>query len=108
MPRAVPAVLAALLDVLDQDDDVDAVLLGRRAGATDSGRRPVLPLAIRLEPAARAAREATAAGDRSLQAFVDRLAHAELSASRWLALDPEAATLTDIDTREDLDRLNAT
>ena len=102
MPSLVPAVLVAMLDVLDQDQSLEAVLLGR-----DGERRPVLPLAIRLEPAARAARDAVAAGERSLQGFVDRLAAFELPASRWRALDPGGQTLTDVDTREDLDRLNA-
>ncbi len=109
MPRLVPAVLAAMLDVLDQDRTVDAVFLAPRTDADVAPpRRQALPLAIRLEPAAQAAREAIDAGERSLQAFIDRLAHAELPARRWLALDPEGLTLIDIDTRDDLDRLNAT
>ena len=108
MPRLVPAVLAAMLDVLDQDEAVDAVFLGARVATSDPlPRRQALPLALRLAPAARAAREAVDAGQRSLQAFIDRLAHAELPARRWLALDPEGRTLADIDTRADLDRLNA-
>ena len=109
MPRVVPAVVAAMLDVLDQDETIDAVFLGPRTNDAEPPPRPqVLPLAIRLEPAARASREAVDAGERSLQAFVDRLPHTELPARRWLALDPDGLTLTDIDTREDLDRLNAT
>jgi molybdenum cofactor guanylyltransferase len=108
MPRVVAAVLAAMLDVLDQDQAIDAVLLGPRMnGAEPPPRRQVLPLAIRLEPAALAAREAIAADERSLQAFVDRLVHVELPARRWLALDPDGLTLSDVDTRADLDRLNA-
>ena len=109
MPRLVPAVLVAMLDVLDQDWTVDAVFLGPRPAAAGTlPRRQALPLAIRLEPAAQAARDAIAAGERSLQAFIDRLAHAELPARRWLALDPDGLTLIDVDTRDDLDRLNAT
>jgi molybdopterin-guanine dinucleotide biosynthesis protein A len=102
MPRLVPAVLVAMLDVLDQNPPVDAVLLGQ-----EGPRRQVLPLAVRLDPAGRAARDAVEAGERSLQAFVDRLAAFELPARRWQALDPAGQTLTDVDTREDLDRLNA-
>jgi molybdenum cofactor guanylyltransferase len=109
MPRLAAPVLAAMLDVLDQDASVDAVYLGAGA-ATDAPprRRQVLPLAIRLQPSATAAREAVGSGERSLQAFLDRLPHVELPSRRWLALDPDALTLTDVDTRGDLDRLNAT
>jgi molybdopterin-guanine dinucleotide biosynthesis protein A len=117
MPRLVPAVLVRMLDVLDVDPSVDAVLLARPPDPiADSpaprdgraARRPVLPLAVRLRPAADAARVALAAGDRSLEALVDRLAHVELPAAAWQALDPGALTLADIDTRADLDRLRAT
>lgn len=107
MPRVVPAVLVAMLDVLDQDQAIDAVLLAGRERPGAPTLRQVLPLALRLEPAALAARGVVAAGARSLQAFVDQLPHVKLPASRWLALDPAGLTLMDIDTREDLDRLNA-
>ncbi len=114
MPRLVPAVLVAMLDVLDQSPPVDAVVLvappastSPSAGPATPARRQVLPLAIRLEPAARAARAAVESGERSLRAFLDRLVVVELPAHRWLALDPDGATLTDVDTRADLDRLNA-
>jgi molybdopterin-guanine dinucleotide biosynthesis protein A len=102
MPVLVPAVLVRMLDVLDQDQVIDAVLLGR-----EGQRRQVLPLAVRLEPAARAAHAAVEAGERSLQAFIDRLPAFELPEARWRALDPDGETLTDVDTRADLDRLNA-
>ena len=115
MPRLVPGVLIRMTDVLDVDPSVDAVYLGAprtpAAIATSSPeppRRQVLPLAIRVQPAARAAREAVQAGRRSLQALVDALAAVELPSAAWLPLDPVAATLTDIDTRTDLDRQNAT
>jgi molybdopterin-guanine dinucleotide biosynthesis protein A len=65
----------------------------------------VLPLAIRVQPGSRAAREAVEAGQRSLQALLDRIAVVELPAPDWLALDPDARTLTDVDTRADLDRI---
>ena len=115
MPRLVPAVLVTMLDHLDGDPSLDAVLLGRPSGSSASGasgasnarRRQVLPLVIRLYAGRAAALRAVEDGDRSLQALVDRLPHIELPAAEWLALDPGAATLTDIDTRADLDRLNA-
>ena len=110
MPRLVPAVLVAMVDVLDQDPDVEAVYLGLPEAPTAAAslgppRRQVLPLAVRVQPAARASREAVEAGSRSLQALVDRIAAVELPAARWTALDPDARTLTDVDTRADLDRL---
>jgi molybdopterin-guanine dinucleotide biosynthesis protein A len=100
-----------MLDVLDVDTTVDAVILGRAeaTSGTDHGappRRQVLPLAIRVQPGSRAAREAVEAGHRSLQALLDRIPAVELPAADWLALDPEARTLTDVDTRADLDRID--
>lgn len=111
MPRLVPAVLVAMMDVLDQDPDVDAVYLGPPDAPIETRpieppRRQVLPLTVRVQPASRAAREAVEAGNRSLQALVERMAAIELPAARWQQLDPDASTLTDIDTRADLDRLN--
>lgn len=107
MPRLVPRVLVAMVEALDASPSTEAVLLGRPGGPRH-GRRQVLPLVVRVEPARRVALEAVEHGDRSLQSLVDRLALAELLASVWLRLDPAAATLTDIDTRADLDRLNVT
>jgi molybdenum cofactor guanylyltransferase len=111
MPRLVPAVLVAMVDLLDEDPDVGAVYLGRPEAPTSAApleppRRQVLPLAVRVQQASRAAREAAEAGDRSLQALVERMTTVELPAARWQLLDPDARTLTDIDTRADLDRLN--
>ena len=119
MPRLVPAVLAAMLGMLQRAPTVNAVFLGRPdsvatssltpagATATPPPRRAVLPLAVRHAPAARAARVAVDDGQRSLQALVDRLEAVELPASVWLELDPAAGTLVDVDTPEDLDRLRA-
>ena len=111
MPRLVPAVLVAMVDALDQDPEIDAIYLGRPEAPTSAAplepsRRQVLPLAVRVQPASRAAREAVEAGDRSLQALVERMAAIELPAARWQPLDRDARTLTDIDTRSDLDRLD--
>ena len=79
-------------------------LLVRQAGGRDQA--PSVPaLAIRLSP--RASRPRSRCRDRSLQASCIE-AHAELPAWRWLPLDPDGETLIDIDTRDDLDRLNAT
>jgi molybdenum cofactor guanylyltransferase len=110
MPRLVPAVLRAMLDRIDQDAAIDAVLLGQPPSSATSpaaspGRRAVLPLAVQVPAALGAAEAAVGSGDRSLQALVDRLAHVELPASTWLALDPEGSTLLDVDTRADLERI---
>jgi molybdopterin-guanine dinucleotide biosynthesis protein A len=110
MPRLVPEVLQAMLDRLDGDPAIDAVLLGRQGsgdegGATQTPRRAVLPIAIRVDAARRASADALDAGDRSLQALVDRLAHVELPPPAWLPLDPDANTLLDVDTVGDLERI---
>jgi molybdopterin-guanine dinucleotide biosynthesis protein A len=110
MPRLVPAVLRLLLETLGSDKRLDAVYLGTpeapiASQRTDPPRRQVLPLALRVQPAARAARAAVEAGDRSLQALLDRMATMELAPSAWVALDPDGSTLIDVDTRADLDRL---
>jgi hypothetical protein len=47
------------------------------------------------------------AGQRSLNALVDRLSTAELPPATWLALDPDGRTLADVDTTADLDRLRS-
>jgi molybdopterin-guanine dinucleotide biosynthesis protein A len=109
MPRLVPGVLRSMLDRLDADRAIDAVLLEAPSsgdgGRAPSPKRAVLPLAVRIEAARRAAAEAIRAGDRSLQALVDRLSHIELPASAWLAIDPQAQTLLDVDTLADLEQL---
>ena len=110
MPRLVPEVLQAMLDRLDGDPAIDAVLLAGpglvdEEGGPQTSRRAVLPLAIRVEAARRASAGAIDAGDRSLQAMVDRLAHVELPPSVWLPLDPDAKTLLDVDTVGDLNRI---
>jgi molybdopterin-guanine dinucleotide biosynthesis protein A len=105
MPRLVPAVLRAMLARLDVDPTSEAVLLAAPAGAT--GRRQVLPVALRIEAAARAAADARAAGDQSLRAFVDRLACSTIPVEAWLELDPDAMTVLDVDTPADLERLRS-
>ena len=110
MPRLVPEVLQAMLDRLGDDPAIDAVLLGGPGSVDEEGgpqtsRRAVLPLAIRVGAARGASADVVDAGDRSLQALVDRLAHVELPPPAWLPLDPDANTLLDVDTVGDLERI---
>jgi molybdopterin-guanine dinucleotide biosynthesis protein A len=114
MPRLVPAVLRSMLERLAGDPTIDAVLLGRPPSIVDPEdpppravppRRAVLPLAVRVRAAAKAAADAIDSGDRSLQAMVERLAHVELPPAVWLPLDPGATTLLDVDTAADLERI---
>jgi len=106
MPWLVPDVLRAMLDRLTNDAAATAVILEReREGPSPGGPRQVLPLAVRLEAARAAAREGVEAGQRSIQALLDRLAVDELPAATWRALDPEANTLLDVDTVAELERI---
>jgi molybdopterin-guanine dinucleotide biosynthesis protein A len=103
MPRLVPAVLTAMLDRLAADPELGAVVL-QAPGAL---RRQVLPLAVREQVAAGAARAALEAGDRSLRGFVERMRTLELPLREWRALDPAGDTLADVDAPADLDRLRS-
>ena len=106
MPGLVPGVLRSMLDRLDGDGSIDAVILAR-PDAEPNGPLPVLPIAIRTAPAQAAGQAAIAAGRRSLRSLLDQLAWAELPAGAWLPLDPGARTLLDVDTRRDIERVRA-
>jgi len=109
MPDLVPDVLRLLLDRLEADQSIEAIILGRRdPGASAPGQpRPVLPIALGVRAAAAASEAAIADGRRSLQSLLERLTWAELPPSAWLPLDPDARTLLDVDTRADLERFRA-
>lgn len=102
MPGLVPAVLGSMVERLGADRDIDAAHL---ASPTPSPHRQVLPLALRVGPASKAAAEALAAGDRSIIRLLDRLRTLEIPASEWLPLDPTGWTLLDVDEPADLERL---
>ena len=104
MPGLVPAVLAVLLQRLAADVDVAAVHL---ADTTGPARRQVLPLGLRVAPAAKAAAKALAMGDRSLVGLLGRLRTVEVPVPDWLPLDPAGRTLLDIDEPADLERWHA-
>ena len=101
MPGLVPAVLALMLDLLGTNDTADAVILGAPKAAD---RRQVLPLALRASPARLAIEASIAAGESSLQAFLDRLTWLADPAEAWLELDPAGLTVLDIDRPIDLER----
>ena len=110
MPGLVPEVMAAMAARLLADPALGVVLLGApddAPAADPAARRQVLPLALRLEVASPVAREAVVAGARSLRTLLDRLVSDEIAATTWRALDPTGATLLDVDTQADLDRLRA-
>ena len=113
MPRLQPTVLAAMLDRLGSEVGADAVTLAAPTGppaegspgAAEPPKRQVLPLALRVEPVMTVAAQAVAEGDRSLVRLLGRLQCSEIPAVVWLALDPAAQTLLDVDRPEDLDRM---
>jgi hypothetical protein len=87
---------------------VTAVILERGSEADRAaGPRQVLPLAVRAQIAKQAARDAVDAGQRSLQALLDRVPVVEIPASVWRALDPSGRTVLDVDTTADLERIRS-
>ena len=96
MPTLSPTVLAVLVRALGATDGADAAVLVER-GAT----RP-LPLAVRNGAASQAARRLIGEGERSLRRLLDALSARQLDEVEWRGLDPEGATLRDVDRPEDL------
>lgn len=94
MPWLRAAVLSAMVDALQSD--VAAAALGFE------GRPQPLPIALRREPALAAARDLVASGERRLGALLGALDVAVIAEETWRLLDPDAATLRDIDTPDDL------
>lgn len=93
MPTLRPAVLGLLLDRLEGPPTVAAARLD------DGGP---LPMAVRRDIALDAARTLLASGERRLRRLPDRLDAVVVSAAEWRALDPDAATLRDVDEPGDL------
>jgi molybdopterin-guanine dinucleotide biosynthesis protein A len=96
MPGLAGPVLGALLRALDASADVDAAVLEFR------GRRQPLPVALRVGAATIAAQRLLGEGERSIHALLRGLRTRELLEGEWRALDPTAATLTDVDLPGDL------
>jgi molybdopterin-guanine dinucleotide biosynthesis protein A len=95
MPTLIPEVLATLVDALD-DETVDAAAL-----VLDGAARP-LPVALRVGAATAAATELLGQGRRSLRALLARLRTTTIDEEAWRRLDPDGATLRDVDRPEDL------
>ena len=96
MPTLAPAVLAALVDALDQGDGWDAAALLART------RPQPLPLALRVDPATAAVGSLVQGGERRLGALLAAVRTRALHETVWRALDPDGATLRDIDVPADL------
>jgi len=97
MPTLAPDVLASLVRALTAAEAwADAAVLVQRGVA-----RP-LPAAFRNGAATQVARRVIADGERSLVALIRGLPTRELAEAEWRGLDPDAATLRDIDRPEDL------
>ena len=95
MPMLVRGVLELLLGSLATSDATAAVL-----GSGD--RVEPLPMALRRNAALTAARLTLGHGDRSLLALPDGVLVATVPEDAWRALDPDGATLLDVDVPADL------
>lgn len=94
MPRMVPAVLRRL---------AVAVEPGRAAAVLEvPGRLQPLPMALDAQAARAVATTILERGGRSLRDLLGDLDAASIPAPVWLSLDPEAATIVDIDRLADL------
>ena len=98
MPDLLREVIELLLDELD-DPRVEAVVLEH------DGRARPLPMALRRDPALAAATRLIAGGERRLRALTNALTTTIIAEATWRALDPEARTVRDIDTPDDLRQL---
>ena len=97
MPTLSPEVLAVLVRALSAAEAwADAAVLVQRGVA-----RP-LPAVFRNGAATQASRRVIADGERSLMALLRALPTRELAEAEWRGLDPDAATLRDIDRPDDL------
>jgi molybdopterin-guanine dinucleotide biosynthesis protein A len=100
MPTLSPLVLRILADALAADASLVAMTLGA------PGPRPApLPMAIRPGLANQAITEILASGGRrSLLALLEAVPSGTVPEADWRSLDPDGATLRDVDTPDDLPR----
>jgi molybdopterin-guanine dinucleotide biosynthesis protein A len=94
MPWLRPDVLALMLEALVPGRDAAALEYG--------GRLQQLPIALLRDAGLHAARGLMDAGERRLGALLEALSVATIAEDAWRALDPDAATLRDVDTPGDL------
>jgi molybdopterin-guanine dinucleotide biosynthesis protein A len=95
MPELRTPVLLEMLKVA-AGAPVDAVTL------RDGDRFRPLPCVVRRGPAAEAAHALLHSGTRRLRDLLDALPNAVIDEDTWVALDPERATLFDVDEPSDL------
>jgi molybdopterin-guanine dinucleotide biosynthesis protein A len=96
MPTLQTSVLLEMLRV-GARADVDAVVL------LDGDRSRPLPVLLRSRPARQAAHSLLHAGERRLRALPDALRTAAIDEPTWVGLDPQRATLRDVDEPSDLE-----
>jgi molybdenum cofactor guanylyltransferase len=97
MPSLHPDVLTLLVrTLLGADDGVAAIALESR------GRLEPLPVALRTGAATAFAGRLVADGERSLRGLFERLPTRLIDEAAWRPLDPEGATLHDVDVPGDL------
>ena len=99
MPDLDAGVLGLMVQTLAAaGEEVGAVILEQR------GRGVPLPAVVRTGSATDMARRLVADGERSLRGLFARLPTRIIEEGSWRPLDPEAATLRDVDEAADLDR----
>lgn len=96
MPTLAPDVLGALLRALEATPGAEAAALVHRGHV-----RP-LPAALRNGAATQAARRLVGDGERSLMSLLTTVRLRRLQEMEWRALDPEAATLVDVNRPGDM------
>ena len=96
MPGLSTAVVLEMLQVA-AEGSVDAVVL------QDGDRFRPLPAAIRAAAGRESGHALLHQGERSLRAWLQAMRLAVIDEARWTALDPQRATLRDVDEPADLD-----
>lgn len=97
MPSLEPAVLAMLTSRLHRTE-AHAVALVQRS------RPQPFPVALRVGAATAGVRRLIGEGERRMDAIFRHLAVDAIAEAEWRPLDPDAATLRDVDVRADLPR----
>ena len=82
---------------------VESLIPAHEAAALQfDGRRQQLPLALRREAALHAARRLTGSGERRLGSLLDALDIIGIPEETWRVVDPDGATVRDVDVPGDL------